>query len=63
MTASGHGLPSCAARRTSVAPSAPDHRKIDELFEAAGFRLGELVTGCMSGPKLLTFMYQGSAEA
>lgn len=38
-------------------------RKIDDLIRAAGFRLGALDTGYMKGPKPMTFMYQGWAQA
>ena len=37
-----------------IAPSA--------LIEEAGFRFDRLETGYMRGPKVLTFMYEGSAR-
>jgi ubiquinone/menaquinone biosynthesis C-methylase UbiE len=36
-------------------------RKMDDLIRAAGFRLSDVETGYMNGPKLMTFMYQGGA--
>ena len=36
-------------------------RRIDALIRAAGFRIDQLDTGYMPGPKPWTFMYQGSA--
>jgi ubiquinone/menaquinone biosynthesis C-methylase UbiE len=36
-------------------------RKMDDLIRAAGFRVDALETGYMKGPKLWTFMYQGTA--
>ena len=36
-------------------------RKIDDLIRAAGFRLSDVETDYMDGPKLMTFMYQGLA--
>jgi ubiquinone/menaquinone biosynthesis C-methylase UbiE len=38
------------------------NRKIDALIETAGFRIEQLETGYMKGPKALTFMYEGSAR-
>lgn len=38
------------------------NRKIDELIRAAGFRIGELHTGYIGHPKIMTFMYQGWAR-
>jgi ubiquinone/menaquinone biosynthesis C-methylase UbiE len=36
-------------------------RKMDDLIQAAGFRVDKLETGYMKGPKPWTFMYQGIA--
>jgi ubiquinone/menaquinone biosynthesis C-methylase UbiE len=36
-------------------------RKIDDLIRSTGFRLGDIETHYMDGPKLMTFMYQGQA--
>jgi hypothetical protein len=36
-------------------------RPIGKLIEGAGFRMRELQTGYMKGPKPLTFMYEGQA--
>ena len=36
-------------------------RKMDDLIRAAGFRLSDIETRYMDGPKLMTFMYQGQA--
>jgi hypothetical protein len=36
-------------------------RKMDDLIRAAGFRLRDIKTHYMNGPKLMTFMYQGQA--
>ena len=38
------------------------NRPIQELIEAAGFKFDHLETGYMRGPKVLTFMYEGSAH-
>jgi ubiquinone/menaquinone biosynthesis C-methylase UbiE len=38
------------------------NRKIDELIEAAGFRIGELRTCYLSGPRPMTYTYQGVAQ-
>lgn len=37
------------------------NRKMDDLIKEAGFEIGDLGTGYMDGPKVLTFMYQGWA--
>lgn len=37
------------------------NRKIDDLVRDAGFRIEQLETGYMRGPKIMTFMYEGSA--
>jgi ubiquinone/menaquinone biosynthesis C-methylase UbiE len=36
-------------------------RKIDDLIRAAGFRLSDIETRYIDGPKLMTFMYHGQA--
>ena len=38
------------------------NRKIDDLILAAGFRITELKTCYLPGPRLMTFTYQGLAE-
>lgn len=38
------------------------NRAISELIESAGFRIEQLETGYMRGPKLMTFMYEGSVR-
>jgi len=38
------------------------NRPVRTLIESAGFRIGELTTGYMRVPKLMTFMYEGSAR-
>jgi ubiquinone/menaquinone biosynthesis C-methylase UbiE len=38
-------------------------RKIDDLIRAAGFHLGAAETGYIKGPKVMTFLYQGWAQA
>lgn len=38
------------------------NRKIDELIEAAGFRIDELRTCYLSGPRPMTYTYQGLAH-
>jgi len=38
------------------------NRPIRELIEQAGFRIERLDTGYMSGPKPMTFMYEGGAR-
>lgn len=38
------------------------NRPIRAAIEAGGFRLDRLETGYMTGPKPMTFMYEGSAE-
>jgi ubiquinone/menaquinone biosynthesis C-methylase UbiE len=37
------------------------NRKIDDLLRSAGFRIERLETGYLRGPKIMTFMYEGSA--
>ncbi|MGH7096994.1 MAG: class I SAM-dependent methyltransferase [Stellaceae bacterium] len=39
------------------------NRKIDDLIRAAGFRIGALETGYIKGPRVMTFLYQGWAQA
>jgi ubiquinone/menaquinone biosynthesis C-methylase UbiE len=39
------------------------NRKIDDLIEAAGFRISELKTSYLSGPRPMTYTYQGLALA
>jgi hypothetical protein len=36
-------------------------RKLDELIRSTGFQIDAVETGYMKGPKLWTFIYQGSA--
>jgi ubiquinone/menaquinone biosynthesis C-methylase UbiE len=38
------------------------NRKMDELIATAGFRITELSTGYMRGPRPMTFMYKGFAQ-
>jgi ubiquinone/menaquinone biosynthesis C-methylase UbiE len=38
------------------------NRKIDDLITAAGFRITELKTCYLPGPRLMTYTYQGVAE-
>jgi len=38
------------------------NRAISSLIEGAGFRVDQLETGYMRGPKPMTFMYEGSAR-
>jgi ubiquinone/menaquinone biosynthesis C-methylase UbiE len=38
------------------------NRKMDELITIAGFRITELSTGYMRGPRPMTFMYKGFAQ-
>lgn len=38
------------------------NRPIEEVIKAAGFRFDHLEKGYMSGPKLMTFMYEGAAR-
>jgi len=38
------------------------NRKIDDLIGSAGFRLDDLRTGYLPGPKPMTFMYEGRAQ-
>ncbi|WP_149536693.1 class I SAM-dependent methyltransferase [Siccirubricoccus phaeus] len=38
------------------------NRKMDDLVQAAGFRLDDLKTGYLPGPKPLTSMYEGRAR-
>ncbi len=37
------------------------NRKMDDLIRAGGFRIAEISTGYIKGPKPMTFMYQGCA--
>ena len=39
------------------------NRPIDALIETAGFRIGELKTFYLRGPRLMTYTYQGLAQA
>jgi ubiquinone/menaquinone biosynthesis C-methylase UbiE len=39
------------------------NRKVDEMIEAAGFQIGELETCYLSGPRPMTYTYQGIARA
>jgi ubiquinone/menaquinone biosynthesis C-methylase UbiE len=39
------------------------NRAVPDLLEAAGFRIERMETGYMSGPKPMTFMYEGRARA
>jgi ubiquinone/menaquinone biosynthesis C-methylase UbiE len=39
------------------------NRPIAKLIESAGFRVSQLDTGYMSGPKPMTFMYEGAAHS
>jgi hypothetical protein len=38
------------------------NRKVDQLIETAGFRITELKTGYLPGPRPLTYTYQGWAR-
>jgi ubiquinone/menaquinone biosynthesis C-methylase UbiE len=38
------------------------NRPIADLIEASGFRMERIATGYMTGPKPMTFMYEGSAR-
>jgi ubiquinone/menaquinone biosynthesis C-methylase UbiE len=38
------------------------NRKIDDLITAAGFRIAELKTSYLPGPRPMTYMYRGVAE-
>jgi ubiquinone/menaquinone biosynthesis C-methylase UbiE len=38
------------------------NRPIGQLFDRSGFRIEQLHTGYMTGPKLMTFMYEGMAR-
>jgi SAM-dependent methyltransferase len=38
------------------------NRKIDDLIEAAGFRISELRTSYLRGPRPMTYTYQGFAQ-
>ena len=38
------------------------NRAISQLLEQSGFRIDRIETGYMKGPKLMTFMYEGSAR-
>jgi ubiquinone/menaquinone biosynthesis C-methylase UbiE len=37
------------------------NRKMDDLIRAGGFRIDDIQTGYMQGPKSMTFMYRGCA--
>jgi hypothetical protein len=37
-------------------------RQVDQLITAAGFRIAELKTGYLRGPRPMTYTYQGVAE-
>ncbi len=38
------------------------NRKIDELIREAGFKISELKTFYLSGPRPMTYTYQGLAQ-
>jgi ubiquinone/menaquinone biosynthesis C-methylase UbiE len=38
------------------------NRPVDRLIEQAGFSIDTLTTGYMQGPRIMTFMYEGSAR-
>jgi ubiquinone/menaquinone biosynthesis C-methylase UbiE len=38
------------------------NRKIDEIIRRAGFRISELTTSYIPGPRPMTYTYQGSAQ-
>jgi len=38
------------------------NRPIEEVIGTAGFRMDHLETGYISGPKIMTFMYEGAAR-
>jgi ubiquinone/menaquinone biosynthesis C-methylase UbiE len=38
------------------------NRKTDELVEASGFTIERLETGYIRGPRIMTFLYEGSAR-
>jgi hypothetical protein len=38
------------------------NRPIDQLVERAAFQIERLATSYMRGPRLMTFMYEGSAR-
>jgi ubiquinone/menaquinone biosynthesis C-methylase UbiE len=46
---------------TRIAGGCNMNRKIDELITSAGFRITELHTSYFPGPRVLTYMYQGTA--
>ena len=37
-------------------------RKIDDLLSEAGFRIEEVKTGYIPGPKIMAFLYEGAAR-
>ena len=39
------------------------NRAIDQILQGAGFRIEQMQTGYMKGPKLMTFMYEGRARS
>jgi hypothetical protein len=39
----------------------PQGRAIGPMIEESGFEIVEMKTGYMTGPKRMTFMYEGSA--
>ena len=39
------------------------NRKPDDLIRSAGFRFNSLETEYLNGPKLMTFVYSGSAHS
>jgi hypothetical protein len=38
------------------------NRPMAQLIEGAGFRVDQVVTGYMRGPRPMTFMYEGAAR-
>lgn len=47
---------------TRIAGGCHLNRKIDDLVNAAGFRIDEIRTGYAPGPRFMTFMYEGRAQ-
>jgi len=39
------------------------NRKPDDLMQSAGFRIDDINTGYLRGPRIMTFVYSGSAHA
>jgi hypothetical protein len=52
----------CRMSTHSCSESSAFNREIDRLISAAGFRILQLDTGYLAGPKMFIFTYHGCAQ-